>query len=130
MLRARACYLVCAVMFLVTAAHDGPRVASAQPPSGFQLLGPRLVLSGSSVYFLEGAVGGSLYPTGWVHWADVPPVPTSMLSYFDGNSAITSAGEGWVETDPNLRTWVDVGNVAAPTAAHSTTFGQLRARYR
>ncbi len=111
---------------LALAFHLGASTAGAQS-SVFRVLGVNYVGVGGDVYvFAPSLLGWAKVPSN-----ELPPVPASSLVEYQGQFAITAAGEGWVLPDIGAAAWVSKGFVpGAATPTTPTTFGALKAKYR
>ena len=94
--------------------------------TGFRLIGGPFATAGGTLYWLD----TSNVPQGWKALPQgsltVPPVDVSTIAYYDGQRAITDAGEGWGKV---AGVWTDLGPIPT-TAVQRSSWGEVKARYR
>ena len=118
-------YASASLLAITIALQLGARMAMGQT-GGFRLIGTAMVSAGGSVYHLD-VVN---FPEGWkilpTPSYTLPPIPVSSIASYDGDIAITDAGEGWGKVGG---VWTDLGPIPG-VATVRTSWGQVKDRYR
>jgi len=116
-------FLACLVVAVLASMTIADQVRGQT--TSFKVVGGPFVVAGGSVYWLDSSnvpLGWKLLPNGSF---SLPPIDPTNLAFYNGITAITESGEGWVKSGGE---WMSVGPIpGTPTVKRS--WGQVKTKY-